>query len=91
MPQQHLVLFSSTDYIQHDIALGLEDNDAGVVENDVVTALGGLLDETLLEELLLFGGWVGVLGSGGCVGRVVVFGEDASAVGGGEDKDCVDL
>lgn len=91
MPQQHLALLSSTDHIQHDIALGLEDDDARVVENDIVAALGGLLDEALLEELLLFGSWVGVLGGGGCVGGVVVFGEDASAVGGGEDKNCVDL
>lgn len=91
VPQQHLVLLSSTNNVQHDIALSLEDDDAGVVEDDVVAALGRLFDETLLEHLLLFGGRVGVLGRGGGVRGVVVFGEDAGAVGGGEDEDCVDL
>lgn len=91
MPQQHLTLLSSADDVQHDITLGLEDDDAGIVKDDVVAALGSLLDETLLEKLLLFGGGVGVLGGGGGMWGVEIFGEDAGAVGGGEDEDCVDL
>lgn len=91
MPQQHLTLLGSADDVQHDIALGLEDDDAGIVKDDVVAALGGLLDKALLENLLLFGGGVGILGGGSGVGGVVVFGEDAGSVGGGEDEDCVDL
>lgn len=91
MPQQHLILLSSTDDVQHDIALSLENNDTGIVKDDVVAALGGFLDEALLEKFLFFGSGVGILGGGGGVWGVVVFGKDAGAVGRGEDEDCVNL
>lgn len=50
--QQDFVFLQAADDVQHDIRLELVQDDAVVVEDNVASLLGRLLNEALLERLL---------------------------------------
>lgn len=93
--QQHLILISTSNNIEHNIALHLKHDDPIVVQNHVARLLIRLLQQSLLERPLLFQRRVGVdarlvglcrrgcggWGGGGLeVWGGVVFGEDSGAI-----------
>jgi hypothetical protein len=60
--QKNLVLVDATDDVHHDVRLHLVQHDPVVVEDDIASLLGRLLNEALLKGLLRLDIGVGVGG-----------------------------